>query len=92
MSRCAAAPPAGDGHRYLPRARYARFMPEPTLQDLEAQLVAARASIAELSKANAELTAALADSGAALKRARRNARQDGNTLRDEISSLQQRRG
>lgn len=67
-------------------------MPEQSLKDLEAQLLAAHASIAELTKVNAELTASLADSGLALKRSRRNARQDGNTLRDEISVLQRRRG
>jgi len=60
--------------------------------ELEAQLVLAHASIAELTKANAELTTALGESGLALKRSRRNARQDGNTLRDEISVLQRRRG
>ncbi|MES1167747.1 MAG: hypothetical protein ABUL61_01120 [Oleiharenicola lentus] len=66
-------------------------MPEERLKELEAQLLTAQASIAALTKANAELTASLADSDLALKRSRRNARQDGNTLRDEISVLQRRR-
>ena len=44
-----------------------------------------------LRKANATMTALLADADLALKRSRRNARQDGNTLRDEISTLQKRR-
>jgi hypothetical protein len=67
-------------------------VPEERLQELEAQLLTAQASIAALTKTNAELTASLADSDLALKRSRRSARQDGNTLRDEISVLQRRRG
>ena len=67
-------------------------MPEERIKELEAQLLTAQASIAELTKTNAELTESLADSDLALKRSRRNARQDGNTLRDEISVLQRRRG
>ena len=67
-------------------------MPEERIKELEAQLLTAQASITELTKTNAELTESLADSDLALKRSRRNARQDGNTLRDEISVLQRRRG
>ena len=55
------------------------------------QLLAARENIAELTKTNATLSASLAEADLALKRSRRNARQDGNTLRDEISVLQRRR-
>lgn len=67
-------------------------MPQQRIQDLEAQLLTALGTIAELTKNNAELTASLAVAELALKRSRRNARQDGNTLRDEISVLQRRRG
>jgi hypothetical protein len=67
-------------------------MPEQRIKELEAQLLAAQGNIAELTKTNAALAASLADAELALKRSRRNARQDGNTLRDEISSLQKRRG
>ena len=67
-------------------------MPQQRIQDLEAQLLTALGTIAELTKTNAELTASLAVAELALKRSRRNARQDGNTLRDEISVLQRRRG
>ncbi len=75
-----------------PHRAPAACVPEQRIKELEAQLLTAQASIAELTKANAELTASLADSGLALKRSRRNARQDGNTLREEISVLQRRRG
>jgi hypothetical protein len=64
---------------------------EERIKELEAQLLTAQASIAELTKTNTELTTSLADADLALKRSRRNARQDGNTLRDEISVLQRRR-
>ena len=57
----------------------------------EAQLATAQASIAALTLANAGLTESLANAELSLKRSRRNARQDGNTLRDEISILQRRR-
>jgi F0F1-type ATP synthase membrane subunit b/b' len=67
-------------------------MPEQRIKELETQLLAAQGNIAELTKTNATLTASLADADLALKRSRRNARQDGNTLRDEISNLQSRRG
>jgi hypothetical protein len=66
-------------------------MPEQRIKELETQLLIAQGSIADLTKANATLTALLADADLALKRSRRNARQDGNTLRDEISTLQKRR-
>ena len=67
-------------------------MPDQRIKDLEDLLVTARASIAELTRANAGLTESLANAELALKRSRRNARQDGNTLRNEITSLQNRRG
>ncbi len=66
-------------------------VPQQRIKELEAQLLAAQGSITELAKANATLTELLAQAELALKRSRRNARQDGNTLRDEISSLQKRR-
>ena len=61
------------------------------ITELEAQLATAQASIAALTLANAGLTESLANAELSLKRSRRNARQDGNTLRDEISVLQRRR-
>ncbi len=61
------------------------------ITELEAQLAAAQASVATLTLANARLTASLAEAEVSLKRSRRNARQDGNALRDEISNLQRRR-
>jgi len=67
-------------------------VPADRLIELEAQLVTALASIAALTLANAGLTESLAEAELSLKRSRRNARQDGNTLRDEISVLQKRRG
>jgi hypothetical protein len=67
-------------------------VPDQRIKDLEDLLVAARASIAELTRANAGLTESLANAELALKRSRRIARQDGNTLRNEITSLQNRRG
>jgi uncharacterized coiled-coil protein SlyX len=69
-------------------------MPEQkiTITELEAQLASAQASIAKLTQENADLTAQLKNSELSFKRARRNARQDGNTLRDQITSLQSRRG
>jgi len=62
------------------------------INELEAQLAAAQASIAALRLANASLTESLATAELSLKRSRRNARQDGNALRDEISALHKRRG
>lgn len=66
-------------------------MPERRISELEAQLSAAQESIIHLTKANAELTAGLKSAEVAFKRVRRTARQDGNTLRDQITTLQSRR-
>lgn len=66
-------------------------MSEQRIQELESQLLTAQENITQLTKANAELTEVLRSSEAAFKRARRTARQDGNTLRDEISVLQRRK-
>lgn len=67
-------------------------MPEQKITELEARLLAANESVAKLTQANAELTERLKASELAFKRVRRTARQDGNTLRDEITVLQRRRG
>lgn len=67
-------------------------MSEPKIKELEARLLAANESVTTLTKANVELTARLQASELAFKRVRRTARQDGNTLRDEIAVLQNRRG
>lgn len=66
-------------------------MPAQRIQDLEAQLTAAQATVVALTQANAELTASLKAAELAFKRVRRTARQDGNTLRDQITTLQSRR-
>jgi hypothetical protein len=68
------------------------FVPDQTLIEIEARLLAANTTIAELTRANAELTVSLAQSELSLKKARRGARQDGNALRNEITALQSRRG
>jgi F0F1-type ATP synthase membrane subunit b/b' len=67
-------------------------MSEQRIKELEAELLAANESVAKLTQANAELTGQLKSSEQAFKRVRRSARQDGNTLRDEIAVLQKRRG
>jgi hypothetical protein len=67
-------------------------MSEQRVKELEIQLLAARESIIHLTKANEELTAGLKSAEVAFKRVRRTARQDGNTLREEIGVLQRRRG
>jgi hypothetical protein len=67
-------------------------MHEQRIKELEEQLNAARESIIHLTTANRELTAGLLSAELAFKRSRRTARQDGNTLRDEIAVLQRRRG
>lgn len=67
-------------------------MLDKRIQELEAQLAAAEARIAALTLVNAGLAESLANAELTLKRSRRNARQDGNALRDEISNLQNRRG
>lgn len=66
-------------------------MPEHRIKELETQLLTAQETIARLTKTNAELTEVVKAAEAAFKRARRTARQDGNTLREEISVLQRRR-
>lgn len=66
-------------------------MPEQRIMELEVQLCAAQEKIADLTKANAELTAGLKAAEVAFKRVRRTARQDGNILRDQITTLQSRR-
>lgn len=67
-------------------------VPDQSLLDIEARLLAANTTIAELTRANAALTVSLAQSELSLKKARRGARQDGNALRNEITALQSRRG
>lgn len=67
-------------------------MPEQKIKELEAQLLAANTKVTELTLANAELSLRIKAGELAFKRVRRNARQDSNTLRDEISVLQRRRG
>lgn len=64
---------------------------EQRIMELESQLSAAQERIGDLTKANAELTAGLKAAEVAFKRVRRTARQDGNTLREQITTLQSRR-
>ena len=66
-------------------------MPEQRITELEAQLSVAQESILQLTRTNAELTAGLKAAEVAFKRVRRTARQDGNTLREQITTLQSRR-
>ena len=66
-------------------------MPEQRILDLEYRLAAAQTSIIQLTKDKADLTASLANAEVSLKKSRRTARQDGNTLRDQITTLQSRR-
>lgn len=66
-------------------------MSELRIKELDAQLLTANETIAQLTKANAELTAGLATAEVQNKKLRRNSRNDSNTLREEISSLQKRR-
>ena len=58
---------------------------------LETELAAAQERIVTLQRTATELTESLARAETALKRSRRNARQDGNTMRDQITLLQGRR-
>lgn len=67
-------------------------MLEQRIKELEAELLAAHATVAQLTKLNGELTAGLASAETMLKKARRNSRNDTNSLRDQISTLQNRRG
>jgi predicted nucleic acid-binding Zn-ribbon protein len=69
-----------------------RTVLEQRIKELEGQLVTANANITELTKTNASLTASLSSSELHLKRSRRNARQDGAAMRDQITTLQSRRG
>ena len=73
------------------KQEYLWLMPAERIKELEDQLLVARASIAELTKANVELTGRIKAGEVAFTRMRRNARQDGNTLREEIAMLQRRR-
>ena len=67
-------------------------MSDLRIRELETQLLAANARIDELTRTNSQLAGTLSTAELALKRSRRNARQDGNTLRDQISQLENRRG
>jgi len=70
---------------------YQGLVSEARIRELESQLLAANTRIEELTRANSLLTSTVSTTGLALKRSRRNARQDGNTLRDQITHLQNRR-
>ncbi len=67
-------------------------MLELRIKELEVELLAANASVALLTKLNTELTAGLASAETMLKKARRNSRNDSSMLRDQITTLQNRRG
>lgn len=67
-------------------------MPENRIKNLEAELLAATDMVAQLTKANAELTVGLANAETMLKKARRNSRNDASSLREQITGLQNRRG
>jgi predicted nucleic acid-binding Zn-ribbon protein len=67
-------------------------MSEQRIKELELQLVEANESVARLTKANTELTAGLEYAERMLKKAKRNSRSDSDSLRTQISNLQNRRG
>lgn len=67
-------------------------MPEQRIKELELQLAAAGASIAALTATNLELTRGLADAEVRNKKIKRSARRDEGALRDQLASVQFRRG
>lgn len=67
-------------------------MLELRIKELEVELLAANAAVAQLTKLNTELTAGLASAEIMLKKARRNSRNDSSNLREQITTLQNRRG
>jgi len=67
-------------------------MLEQRIKELESQLVTANESIVQLTKTNAELTSGLAQAELQNRRNRRNSRRDEGSLREQITSLQNRRG
>lgn len=75
-----------------PKGVYEEQMPQQDVLELEAQLIIAREAVEKLTKANAELTAQLAEAERMLKKSRRNSRRDESGLRSQISDLQNRRG
>jgi len=67
-------------------------MSEQRIKELEQQLVVANENVARLTQANTELTAGLEYAERMLKKAKRNSRSDSDSLRTQISNLQNRRG
>lgn len=67
-------------------------MHEERIKELELQLAEASDAVARLTKANAELTTGLEYAERMLKKAKRNSRSDSDSLRTQISNLQNRRG
>ena len=55
-------------------------------------MVVANENVARLTQANTELTAGLEYAERMLKKAKRNSRSDSDSLRTQISNLQNRRG
>lgn len=66
-------------------------MPENRIKELETQLALARETVGQLTQANAELRASRDNAELMLKRAKRNSRNDSSVLRDQITTLQNRR-
>ena len=66
-------------------------MPEERIKELDLLLLAANENIARLTKANADLIVGLAEADRQNKKLRRSSRQDGDSLRSQITVLQSRR-
>ena len=66
-------------------------MHEERIKELDALLLAANENIVLLTKANEDLTVGLAEAERTNKKLRRGARQDGDSLRSQITDLQSRR-
>ncbi len=67
-------------------------MNDPKIAELEGQLATANASIASLTKTNAELHERVSEAERANKRIRRHSRQSDNSLRTQLTDMQNRRG
>ena len=67
-------------------------MPAPQIIDLALQLDVAHEALAKLTLANAELTRLLAEAGSRNKKLKRSSRNDESSFRDQLASVQSRRG
>lgn len=65
---------------------------EKRISELEQQLLAVNATVAQLTLANTDLTKQSADAEIRNKRLKRSARQDESSFRQQLSAAQNRRG